>query len=93
MNLEISYSKKSDKFIIKNKNVAKNKITQLVANAVKKIILKQDINIDLKKLQGNLKNYYRIRHGKIRILFEITNQQVIIQILVYDIDFRGNIYK
>ncbi|RLA06046.1 MAG: hypothetical protein DRQ51_10505 [Gammaproteobacteria bacterium] len=81
------------KVSVKNKNIAKNKITQLVANAVKKIILQENVNIDLKKLHGNLKNYYRIRYGKIRILFEIINQQVVIQVLVYDIDFRGNIYK
>jgi len=85
----LNYAKVS----VKNKNIAKNKITQLVANAVKKIILQENVNIDLKKLHGNLKNYYRIRYGKIRILFEIINQQVVIQVLVYDIDFRGNIYK
>ncbi|MEO1953672.1 MAG: hypothetical protein ABGW74_03105 [Campylobacterales bacterium] len=94
MNLEIVYLKKSDKFFTKNsKTLTKEKSKELITKAVKKILLKEDTNIDLKQLKGNMQNYYRIRYSKVRILFELKNKQIIIQAIVYDIDFRGEIYK
>jgi len=94
MNLEIIYLKKTDKFFSKNSNtLTKEKSNKLIIKAVKKITLNEDINIDLKQLKGNFQNYYRIRQGKVRILFELMNDKIIIQALVNDIDFRGDIYK
>lgn len=94
MNLEIVYLKKTDKFFSKNSNIlTKEKSNKLIIKAVEKIILNKDINIDLKQLKGNLQKYYRIRQGKIRILFELINDKIIIQALVNDIDFRGDVYK
>ena len=94
MNLEISYLKNTDKFFLKNSNIlTKEKSKLLIIKAVKKIILKEDINIDLKKLKGTLQKYYRVQQGKIRILFELIDEVVIIKTIVTDIDFRGNIYK
>jgi mRNA interferase RelE/StbE len=42
---------------------------------------------DVKKIQG-AKDIYRLRMGKIRILYQIIGNEV----YVIDIDFRGNIY-
>ncbi|MEA5420408.1 type II toxin-antitoxin system RelE/ParE family toxin [Spirulina sp. CCNP1310] len=46
--------------------------------------------LDIKKLKGELKQFSRIRVGKIRIIFEI--QAELETIKIYDINFRGNIY-
>lgn len=94
MKLELIYNKRVDKFFSKNNHIlTKENVRELLIKAVKKIILKEDINIDLKRLKGEFKHLYRIRHNKLRILFEIINNEVIIQLIVEDIDFRGEIYK
>jgi len=94
MKIEIQYLKKADKFFTKNSTtLTKQKSNQLIIKAIQKIVLKKDINIDVKQLKGNLQNFYRIRQGKTRILFEIINNQIIIKAIVYDVDFRGDIYK
>lgn len=43
---------------------------------------------DLKKLTGVEEKIYRVRIGKIRIIYEVINKEVVI----LDIDYRGNIY-
>jgi len=45
-------------------------------------------NKDIKKMVGWGKDVYRLRVGKIRIVF----QQLPDRVDVFDIDFRGNIY-
>lgn len=45
-------------------------------------------NKDIKKMVGWGKDVYRIRVGKIRIIF----QQLPDEVVVLDVDFRGNIY-
>ncbi|MFK5975126.1 MAG: hypothetical protein QM493_01340 [Sulfurovum sp.] len=93
MKLEIEYLKKSEKFFLKNNNIlSKVDSTNLIIKAVKKLILKENINIDIKKLKGNLSRYHRIRQGKVRILFELINNKIIIKAIVMDIDFRGDVY-
>ena len=50
-----------------------------------------DTNIDIKKLKGQWKGFYRIRKGKIRIIagFNFEYKAVFIE----RIDHRGNVYK
>ena len=94
MNLEFIYCKRADKFLSKNPHLLnKNTVRELLIKAVKKIILREDINIDVKKLKGELSHFYRIRQNKIRIVFEIIDNEVLVQLFVEDVDFRGNIYK
>ena len=94
MNIEFIYNRKVDKFLSKNSHILdKNTLRELLIKAVKKIILKEDINIDVKKLKGELSHLYRVRQNKIRIVFEIINNEIIVQLIVEDIDFRGNIYE
>lgn len=53
--------------------------------------LKQDPYVegaDVKKLKGYGSNAYRLRFGKIRIIYEIVEKEV----EIIDIDYRGNIY-
>lgn len=94
MNLKIVYLKKANKFFLKNSSILSEEETdQLLIKAAKKILLKEDVNIDVKSLKGGLKHLYRIRQHKIRILFEIHNGEVIVELIVEDIDFRGDVYK
>ncbi|MDD2566982.1 MAG: type II toxin-antitoxin system RelE/ParE family toxin [Sulfurimonadaceae bacterium] len=94
MNLEIQYLKKVDKFFSKNSHIlSKEKTKDLIVKSIKKIIFKEDINVDVKQLKGDLDQYYRVRSGKIRILFELENDNVKVIAIVSDIDFRGDIYK
>jgi mRNA interferase RelE/StbE len=51
----------------------------------------ESINIDVKKLKGEWRGYFRIRKGRIRIIFSIdTNDR---SLYVERIDFRGHAYK
>ena len=36
--------------------------------------------------------YYRIRSGKVRILFELIDGQITVTAIVNDVEFRGNVY-
>ncbi|PSB14486.1 hypothetical protein C7B76_16105 [filamentous cyanobacterium CCP2] len=47
--------------------------------------------MDIKRLKGEWQGFLRMRVGKIRIVFRIDAESDELQ--VYDIDFRGNIYK
>ena len=92
--LKIEYLKKATKFLKKNSSyINRDDIETLIVKAIKKIVYKEDINIDVKALQAEFSSFYRIRKGKVRILFEYLDGEVIITAIVSDIDFRGNIYK
>ncbi len=93
MNLEFIYLRRADKFFSKNSHLLdKEASKELLIKAVKKIVLREDVNVDVKKLKGELSHLYRIRQNKVRIVFEIINNEVVIQLIVEDIDFRGNVY-
>jgi mRNA interferase RelE/StbE len=65
-----------------------------VRNALKKFLQAmkgESVNLDLTKLLGNWKGYYRIRIGKIRIIFDIS--KVSREIFVEEVDHRGDVYK
>ncbi len=93
MNLEIGYSKKANKFLEKNsKMLTEKEVDTLIVSAIKKIYKIEKTNIDLKKLKGKLKGLFRIKQGDIRIIFTLKKNKVL-NVLINDIDFRGNIYK
>lgn len=51
----------------------------------------EDLSIDLKKLKGKWKDFYRIKSRKIRILLKIDKNKKLISI--YDVGYRRDIYK
>ena len=51
----------------------------------------ENVTVDVKKLKGKWKGFYRIRTGKIRILLKVYPEDRLIEI--YDIDYRGDVYK
>lgn len=93
MNLKISYSKEADKFLKKNQNIiAEEEVDKLVISAVRKIFKTEETNINLKKLKGKHRGSFRVKKGDIRIIFSLKKDKIL-EVLVNDIDFRGNIYK
>lgn len=92
--VKLTYLKKAKKFLDKNQNViTETEVDELVIRAIKKKIFGIDTNIDLKDLNGILENKSRIRKGRLRIIIEIIEDEVIIESIIENIDFRGNVYK
>ncbi len=91
--IKISYLKKATKFLNKNPNtISENQVDELMILAIKKRVFSQENNLDIKMLKGLLVGKLRVRKGKIRIIFEIVENNIIIESIVEEIDFRGSIY-
>ena len=91
--IKITYLKKAVKFLDKNKNIIKESdVDTLMISAIKKTVFSENINLDIKALKGSLLGKSRVRKGKVRIIFEILVDEVIIESIVENINFRGNIY-
>ncbi len=61
---------------------------QLRVNQFLEIIQRSPLGVNgVKKLRG-CKNTYRVRMGKLRIVYSVHNKKV----TLVDIDYRGNIY-
>ena len=92
MKIDIKYSKKSIKFIQKNSNLLNlATVNKLILKSLQRILNNKTVNIDLKRLKGEIEDFYRIRKGNIRIIFKVYKEQIII-VSVKTIGFRGNVY-
>ena len=92
--LKLTYFKKAKKFLDKNKSVIDEKqVDELVIKFIKKHFFNCDENVDYKQLQGNLKDYYRIRKSNIRLIIRVIDDNIIIEAIIEDIGYRGDIYK
>ena len=88
MKWRIDYSRDAEKFI------SKQDIRNEVREEMKKFLLKmkgENVNIHLKKLEGEWEGYYRLRKGKLRIIFGINRIEKLL--FVEKVDFRGDVYK
>ena len=72
-------------------------LKKLSSTDIKRVIQKTKLltlplseNFDIQKMV-NAANFYRLRVGKVRILFEIENKQK--EIWIRAIKYRGSIYK
>ncbi len=91
--IKITYLKKATKFLNKNPNsITEEDVDALMILAIKKRVFMQDVNLDIKALKGSYLGKNRVRKGKIRIIFEIIENSVVIESIVENIDFRGSIY-
>ncbi len=92
--IKLTYLKKATKFLVKNKNIlTEEESDELVIKFIKKKFYNIDTNIDYKQMQGEIKDIYRIRKANIRIILKIVNDEIIVEAIIQDIGFRGNIYK
>ncbi len=89
MNWRIDFSKDSLKFLVKN-NVSEDVIVEKIKLSLRKF-KGEDVNINIKKLRGEWKGFYRIRDGKLRIIVEF--QFECSRAHIEQIDWRSNAYK
>ncbi|MFH0975083.1 MAG: hypothetical protein V1874_04785 [Spirochaetota bacterium] len=89
MSWSVDYSKDADKFLSKNPNL-KNSIKSEIKKFIRKIS-GETVSIGFKRLHGEWAGYCRIRKGKVRILLKINDKEK--NIIVFNIDFRGDVYK
>ena len=89
MNWRVDFSENSLKFLKKN-NLKEDFITEKVELALRKF-KGENININIKKLKGEWEGFYRIRHGRLRIIVEFQFEQN--RSYIEEIDWRGNVYK
>jgi mRNA interferase RelE/StbE len=92
--MKLRFSKSAVKFLekIDTKNVSR--IREKLASLLH-LIEEQGIipftELDIKKLKGDWDGFFRLRVGKIRIIFTVDSDAD--ELLVYEIDFRGDVYK
>ena len=92
--MRIKFSRNANRFIEKIAEKDKNRIQKKVKTLTLAIENQGIIpfkELDIKKLSGIWLGYFRMRIGKIRVIFRIDN--VNDELFIYEIDFRGNVYK
>lgn len=92
--IKLTYLKKATKFLLKHSSViTEEQVDALVIKFIKRQIYNLDENIDYKQMSGAISNVYRIRKGNIRIILTLEDNEIIIETIITDIGFRGDIYK
>ena len=86
---KINLSKQTDRFVRNNK-IKDNEILSFI-NKFINYSKGSDENIDVKRIKGKWKGYYRIRIGKVRIILKVDFKEKII--FVDRMDYRGRVYK
>lgn len=84
MSWEFKYKRDAYKFL-EQRNLW-NEFEKTIASFIKK-----EKRADIKKMRGAYQGHYRLRMGKIRIIFKIDFESQIIY--VKKADFRGDVYK
>jgi mRNA interferase RelE/StbE len=88
MKWTIEYSREADHFI--QAEGIQADVKKQIEGFLKKLH-GETVNIDVKKLKGQWKGYFRIRKGKLRIIFSVDTGSG--SLYVERIDFRGEVYK
>ena len=84
----IEYSRDADHFV--QTQGIQAEVRSQIEGFLKKL-RGEAVNIDVKKLKGEWKGYFRIRKGKLRIIFSLDTAGR--SIYIERIDFRGDAYK
>ena len=92
--IKLTYLKKATKFLVKHSSViTEDQVDALVIKFIKRKVYHLDENIDYKQMSGAIDNVYRIRKGNIRIIVTLEDNEVIIEAIITNIGFRGDVYK
>ncbi len=92
--MTIKFSRDAIKFLEKITEKDKERIrqkTKILVISIEEQGIIPFRELDIKKLSGEWSEFFRMRIGKIRIIFRIDRKAD--SILVYEIDFRGDVYK
>jgi mRNA interferase RelE/StbE len=89
MSWRVDFSSRALKFLKQN-NLNENVALEKIQMALRKF-QGEDVNLDIIKLKGEWRGFYRIRSGRFRIIveFRFDLQRVFIEV----IDWRGSVYK
>ena len=90
MKWTIDFGRNALRFLRKSKDLLKTKITQLILEVLHKF-KGREINVDVRKMAGAWKGFYRIKKGKTRVIIKIDFDKK--WVYVDKIDFRGKVYK
>jgi mRNA interferase RelE/StbE len=88
MKWRVDYSRGSEKFI------EKQNIREEVREELRRFLIRlkgENVNVDVGKLTGDWTGYYRLRKGKIRIIFSLNKSEK--SLYVEKIDYREDVYK
>ncbi len=91
--MQVKFSRSAVKFLKKLDGDRQERIREKIAllkNSLEEQKALPADELDLKKLKGDWKGYFRIRTGQIRIIFKIKPEAN--EILIYNINFRGSAY-
>jgi len=93
--MEVQFSKRAVKFLKKvdpqTAERVRQKILQLYTALTEGGII-PFTELDIKKLKGGWEGYFRLRFGQMRVIFTLVEGEIAI-LLIYDIDFRGDVYN
>ncbi len=89
MEWDISLSRQAEKFLAKN-HLPDEFVSIPIGKAMRKLF-GEPVAVDVKRLSGAWAGYYRVRSGKVRIIFDFDAEKHGVFIEV--IDYRGDVYK
>lgn len=85
----IDFTRDAEKFLDRN-HMERERVLGLVELAIRKFS-GETANVNIKKLKGAWRGYYRIRRGDLRIIASFDFERA--RALIEQIDWRGNAYK
>jgi mRNA interferase RelE/StbE len=88
MKWTVEYSRDADRFM--QAEAIQDDCKKLIEGFLRKL-QGGSVNIDVKKLKGRWKGYFRIRKRRLRIIFSIDTGSRFLY--VERVDFRGDAYK
>ena len=92
--IRVEFSKSASKFLKKldrdKQRLVKAKISLLRKSLSERRALPLD-ELDIKKMKGDWRGYFRIRVGKIRVIFVVRLEAE--KLYIYDVCFRGDAYN
>ncbi len=91
--MKVKFSNNAVKFLnkldTKNQERVRTQINALLSSLENQRII-PFTELDIKKLKGEWEGFYRIRIGQLRVIFSFDMN--LEELLIYEIDFRGNVY-
>ena len=92
--MAIKFRKNAIKFLekanLEDVEKIQEKISQLLAFVEEQAII-PFTELDIKKMKGDWEGFYRLRIGKIRIVFTVNTQSG--EVEIFTISTRGDVYK
>lgn len=89
MEWDISLSRQAEKFLAKN-HLPDGFVLVPIGKAMRKLFGER-VSVDIKRLSGAWNGYYRVRYGKVRIIFDFDAEKR--SVFVEVVDYRGDVYK